>query len=79
VSLVLAGCAVIFFSTFAWWKSNAVVFMLAYGASLMLGLYWFDVYTTDLGLAVSLMLIAYALLCCGFAFRCLFWREDVLE
>lgn len=79
MSLVLAGAAVVFFSLIAFWKANAIVFMLVAGASLMLGLYWFDVYPTDIGLAISLMFIAYSLVCLGLAFRCIFWREDILE
>lgn len=67
------------FSVLAFWKSNAIIFMLAGGTSIMVGLYWFDIYTTDLGLAISLMFIAYSLVCLGLAFRCIFWREDILE
>ena len=79
MSLVLAGCAVVFFSILAWTKLNMVMFMLAAAASIMTGLYWFDVYTTDIGLSISLALIAYGLLCVGLAFKCIFWREDILE
>ena len=79
MSLVLAGCAVVFFSLIAFWKSNAIVFMVAGGASLLLGLYWFDVYTSDIGLTLSLVFIGYSLLCLGLAFRYIFWREDILE
>ena len=79
MSLVLAGCAVVFFSTFAFWRKNAVLFMLTAGASIMTGLYWFDVYTTDIGLSISLMIIAYGLLCVGLAFAFIFWRQVVVE
>ena len=79
MSLVLAGAAVVFFSLIASWKSNAVAFMLCGAASLMTGFYWFDVYTTDIGLSISLVFIAYAFLCIALAFRYIFWREDILE
>ena len=79
MSLVLAGSAVMFFSFLAFWKLNALLFMLAAGASLMTGLQWYDVYTTSTGLTIGLMLIAYSLVCIAFAFRCLFWRGERTE
>lgn len=75
MSLVMVGCAVIFLSLAAFWKLNAVLFMLAGGASMMAGLQWYDVYATDTGLGVSLMFIVYSFVCFSFAFRCLFWRR----
>ena len=71
--------AVVFFSLLAWWKLNAVMFMLAAAASITTGLYWFDLYTTNIGLSISLAFIGYGLLCVGLAFRFIFWREDILE
>ena len=79
MSLALAGCAVVFFSVLAFWKSDALMFMLAAGASLMLGLYWYDIYTTNIGLAISMMLIAYSFVCLGFAYRYIFWRDRLRE
>jgi len=79
MSLVLAGAAVVFFSVLAFWKSNAIMFMVAGGASLMLGLYWFDVYISGIGLTLSLVFIGYSLVCLSLAFKCIFWREDILE
>lgn len=67
---------VVFFSSLAFWKLNALLFMLAAGASLMVGLQWYDVYTTPAGLTIGLMLIGYSFVCIAFAFRCLFWRES---
>ncbi len=77
MSLVLAGCAVVFFSVIAFWQYNALLFMIAGGSSIILGLYWFDVYTTNMGLTIGLMLILYSLVCIAFAFKCLFWRGDI--
>lgn len=66
---------VVLFSSLAFWRPNALLFMLAAGTSLLVGLQWYDVYTTPTGLTIGLMLIAYSLVCVAFAFRCLFWRE----
>lgn len=77
MSLVMAGSAVLFFSLMAFWRPNAVLFMVAAGASMMTGLYWYDVYTTNIGLSISLMLIAYSLLCIGLAFKCIFYRGEI--
>ena len=79
MSLVLAGSAVMFFSVLAFWKLNALLFMLAGGASLMVGLQWYDVYVTSTGLTIGLMLIGYSFVCIAFAFRCLFWRGTISE
>jgi len=77
--LVLAGCAVVFFSMLAFWRYNAVMFMLASGASLITGLYWYDAYTDELGLAVGILLVAYSMVCLGFALQCIFWRKPASE
>ena len=77
--MTLAACAVAFFSLLAFWRFNAILFMITAGISLMVGLQWFDVYATDTGLTISLMLMAYSLVCIGIAFRCLFWREYKIE
>ena len=73
--MILALSVVVFFSVLGFWKPNPLPFMLAAGASLMLGLYWFDVYTTNIGLGISLMMIAYSLVCIGWAFRLIFWKD----
>ena len=79
MSVFLAFFIMAFFSIMAFWKANAQIFMICGGVSLMTGLYTYDVYTSDIGLSISLMFIAYAFLCLGLAFRCIFWREDILE
>ena len=79
MSVAVAGLAVAFFSIIAFWKSNFLMFMLAGGSSLMLGLYWYDVYTTTVGLGISLMLIVYSLVCLGMAFRYIFFRDRLRE
>ena len=75
MSLIMPGCAVVFLSLLAFWRLNTVLFMLAGGASFMLGLQWYDVYVTDSGLGIALMLIAYAFVCFGFGYKCIFWIQ----
>ena len=65
------------FSVLAFWKINIILFMLSGVVALFLGFYWFDTYVTNLSLAVSLAIIAYAFLCIGMAFRLIFWHEEV--
>lgn len=77
--MILAGCAVIFFSVLAFWKYNALLFMITAGASVMTGLYWRDTYTTNIGLAIGTLLVAYSLVCLGFALQCIFWKGKTRE
>lgn len=77
--MILALAVVIFFSVMGFWRLNPLLFMLAAGSSLMLGLYWYDAFTDNLGLTIGLMLIVYSLVCAGFAFKCIFWRERPSE
>ena len=71
--------AVVFFSLLAFWKLNALLFMVAAGASLMTGFYWYDTYTNYLGLSIGLMLLAYSIVCLILAIGCLFKRRHVGE
>ena len=73
MSLIVAIMPLALFSTLAFYKPSALLFMLIAGGSLMLGLSWFDTYTTNLGLTIGLMMIGYCFVCFGFAFRCIFW------
>ena len=75
MSLAIAGAAVVFFSVMAFWKHSALMFMITSGASLMLGLEWYDVYVTDTGLTIGLMLIMYSLVAGAFAYSCMFHTE----
>ncbi len=79
MSLALAGAIVIFFSLLAFWRHNALMFMLAAGASTILGFYWFDTYINNLGLTIGLLLIAYGLCCLGFALMSIFWKGRARE
>ena len=77
--MILAFSAVVFFSCLGFWRYNALCFMVAAGASLMTGLYWYDTYTNELGLSMGILLIVYGLACPGFALQCLFWRKQAGE
>jgi len=67
---------VAFFSVLAFWRPNTVLFMLAGAVSLFTGLYWYDTFNTPLGMTVALCLVAYCLLCFGYAFRNIFWKSE---
>lgn len=75
MSLLIGFLALTLFSGLAFWKLNAVLFMLTAGIALMVGFKWYDVYTDETGLTISLSIVAYSLVCIAFAFRCLFWRN----
>lgn len=79
IMIALGLILIIGLSILAFWKYNAVLFMLLAGASIVFGLYWFDALTTNLGLSLGLMLIAYSLVCIGFAFVCIFRRGRITE
>jgi len=65
--LFLAG-----FSALAFWQKNAVLFLLTAGLALITGLSWYDSYGSSRGLTISLILIAYSIVCLIATGRCLF-------
>ena len=69
----------VLFSVLAFRVSDALLFMLAGGSSLMIGFRWYDLFTTNVGLSVGILLVAYSLVCLGFALQCIFWRERTSE
>lgn len=76
---ILAFIAMI--STFAFWKENYVLFMVAAGVSMISGLYGPDLIngqyeTTGYGIAFGFALLVYSLICCGFTFRLMFWSDE---
>lgn len=75
ITLLLSFIPLALFSVLAFWKPNAVLFMISAGIAMFVGFYWFDAYTTNLGMAISLCIIAYALYCIGLAFRMIFWNR----
>ena len=77
--MILAFFVVVFFSLLAFWRYNALLFMLTAGTSVMTGLYWRDTYTTNLGLSIGILLVTYAFICLGFALGCIFGRKQAGE
>lgn len=76
MSLLIAIIPIALFSALAFWKPTAPLFMLVAGGSLIVGLTWYDAYTTNLGLAIGMVMIGYSLVCLGFAFSCILWTES---
>ena len=74
--LIVSFLPIALFSIIAFWKPNAVLFMITGGISLFMGLSWFDTCPSDLGLAIGLCIVAYSVYCIGMAFRMLFWKEE---
>lgn len=64
------------FSVLALWKPNPVLFLINAGIAVMTGLEYFNLYVSNQGLAVSLMIIAYSIYCIAMAFRMIFWGQD---
>ena len=63
-------------SALAFWRPNAVLFMITAGIAVMTGLYAPDLISgvtmTPIGLSIGLLIIAYAFLCLAFAYITLF-------
>ena len=80
MSGILAFLFLALMSVLAIWSQNHVLFMIVAGLAIMTGLYAPDIIsgdyaTTPLGISIGLTMIAYSLLCCGWAFRLMFWKE----
>ena len=76
MSLITTLVALGLLSVLAFWKPNPHLFMIMAGMSLMLGLAWFDIYTNELGLGMSLGFIGYSFMCIGFTFKEIFFRDE---
>jgi len=70
---------VAFFSVLAFWKQNAVLFILAGVMGLFTGFIFYDNYVTPYGLAIGLLFLCYSLSCFGWAFRMMIWSEREIE
>jgi hypothetical protein len=72
---------VILFTVLAYWRGNPVLFMLAAGASIMVGLYTPDALKglnySNFGVTIGLMVILYSFLCIGLAFANAFREVEV--
>jgi hypothetical protein len=47
--------------------------MMLSGFSSITGLQFYEVYTNEMGMAISLGLVAYSLLCIGYAYKVVFY------
>jgi hypothetical protein len=56
----------------AFWKPNAVSFMLTGGLSIMVGLYAPDTLRMSFGAGIGLIFILYSFVCLGFGYAFLF-------
>jgi hypothetical protein len=70
----------VLFSVLACWKENHILFMINGGLAITTGLFAPDIIngnyeTTNMGIAIGLLLITFGFLCWGLSFRLMFWRE----
>ena len=63
-------------SVLAFWRPYAPLFMITAGMALMFGLRLYDLYTTETGMAFSLVLISYSFICIGYTFRVIFGQGN---
>lgn len=76
MELLIGTVALVLLSVLAFWRPVAPLFMILAGLSMMLGLYWYDVYTDVTGMGFSLGLIAYSIMCLGYTFKVIFTSGD---
>ncbi|NVM23514.1 MAG: hypothetical protein HWN68_17245 [Desulfobacterales bacterium] len=62
-------------SLVAYLEKNAIFWMMTGAASLFIGFYWYDMFTTNLGLAVGLCFIGYWLVSWSIAFKCMLFKD----
>ncbi len=74
MALQLAALGVI--SLIAHLEKNSVLWMVAGAMSVFTGLYWYDTFVTNLGLAFGLCFLVYGLACFSIAFRHMFARDS---
>lgn len=65
-----------FLNVLAYWKErNGILFLLAGGSTLATALWYRTVNRTDIGLAVSLILLVLALADIGYALKVMLWNQ----
>jgi len=74
IMLALGLVFIVGISSFAFWKWNPLLFMLAAGASLICSFYWYDFLGNNLGLTIGLVMFVYALVCAAFGFCSIFQK-----
>jgi hypothetical protein len=72
------------FSVLAFWKPNAILFMMLSVASITVSFFIPDLIspdssTTGIDIAVFIGLIIYSFLCVSWAFKLMFWKEEPKE
>lgn len=72
MTLAIACIPLSLLSFLSFWRPNAALFIITGIMGVFIGLYWYDIYVTGLGLAIGLALILYGLTCFGYAFRFIF-------
>ncbi len=88
---IMAILIVALFSVLAFWRPNAILFMMLAAVSLMTGFAMPDLMidlpvpmglaaswssTTELDITLAMSFIIYGFLCAGLAFRTMLWREE---
>ena len=63
--LILALTVVIILIVIAFWQQHAVIFLITSVMTTFCGFAWFDIYGTNLSLAISLGLFVVGFLCLG--------------
>ena len=80
-SVIANFMPLLFFSAIAFWKESHILFLITFGIAVITGLNSPDIIaghyeTSGIGLTVGICLIAYSLLCLGFAIRLMFWQGE---
>ena len=76
VGLVLACIPLILFSFLAYWKNHALIFLITAAVSLFVGFKWYDVYVNDVGLTISICMVAYGLVNIGMAIKAMIGTRE---
>lgn len=66
----------VFLSMLAWWKQNAILFLLTGAAAIVAGLSWRPEFPDVAGLTNGLVLVAYGIFCLGYALKLVVWGKD---
>jgi len=75
LSLAIMCIPLALFSILAYWKNHAMLFLILAAVSLFVGFKWYDIYTNDTGLVISICLMAYSLVNIGMAIKALIGKR----
>ncbi len=76
LSLAIMCIPLALFSLLAYWKNIPLLYIILSAISLFVGFKWYDVYTDDTGLAISIGLIAFALVNIGRAIQAMIGKRE---